>query len=106
VGVYLGTINFTAGPDGTSNWPIELFVANDGTALGDTFDPEGDGFQFQGTVNFTSGAFTLAVNGGAESLTGITGNLTGNFVSSMLANGTFNLSNGDTGTVSFPKVAP
>ncbi len=110
VGVYRGTINITArpaGPDGTdgsNNWPIELFVANDGSAAGDTFDPSGDGFLFQGTVNFTSGVFTLAVinNGGRDGLTGITGNLTG----ATLASGTFNLSNGDTGTVSFAKVAP
>jgi hypothetical protein len=102
VGVYLGTINITAGPDGTNNWPIQLFVLNDGTAAGDTFDPAGDGFQFQGTVDFDSGAFTLAVNGGSEGLTGITGHLTG----LTLANGTFDLSNGDMGTVSFLKVAP
>jgi len=102
LGVYLGTINITAGPDSANNWPIELFVLNDGSAGGDTFDPDGNGFHFQGTVNLTSGAFTLAVNGGSEGLTGITGNLTG----STLANGTFSLSNGDTGTVSFPKAAP
>jgi hypothetical protein len=105
VGVYLGAINITAGPDGTNNLPIDLFVANDGTAAGATSDPAGGDVGFQGTVNFTSGALTLAVNY-SESSPGMTGNLTGNFVSSTLATGTFELFNGDTGTVSFAKVAP
>jgi len=106
VGVYLGGLNISAGPDSPNSWPIQLFVANDGTAGGDTFDPQGNGFAFQGTVDLTSGAFALPVIAGKESLAGITGNVVGNFVTPSLANGSFTLSNGDRGTVSFPKVAP
>jgi hypothetical protein len=98
VGAYLGTIDFTAGPQDNISSPIELFVANDGSAAGDTFNADGVGFEFQGTVDFGSGAFTLAVS----PRVGVTGTLSG----ATLANGTFNLSNGDSGTVSFSKVAP
>jgi hypothetical protein len=106
VGAYLGTLDITAGPDAPSSWPIQLAVANDGSAGGTTFDPDGNGFSFQGTVNLASGALALAVQAGKRRLGGITGSLMGNFVTPSLANGSFNLSNGDSGTVSFPKVAP
>ena len=106
VGVYLGGLNLTSGPNSPSQWPIELFVANDGAAGGDTFDPQGNGATFQGTVDLSSGAFTLPVTAGHESLTGITGNVSGNFVTPSLASGSLILSNGDKGSISFPKVAP
>ena len=106
VGAYLGTLTITGGPDAPNSWPIQLAVANDGSAGGTTFDPDGNGFLFQGTANLTSGALALAVREGKRSLSGITGSLTGNFVTPSMANGSFTLSNGDTGTVSFPRVAP
>lgn len=103
VGIYLGTLTFTAGPHGGIAWPIEMFIANDGTAGGDAIDDNGNGVAFRGTANFTSGALQLTVIAGAQDLDGVTGSLTGTFVSPTKVNATFTLSNGDMGTVSLPK---
>jgi hypothetical protein len=106
VGVYFGTLGLTAGPDAPASWPIELFVANDGSGGGDTFDPDGNGFHFTGMVDLASHALTLACGGGKGTLAGVTGSLDGSIPTPTTASAALQLSNGDGGTASLSRIAP
>jgi len=106
VGGYLGTMNLTSGPDTGASWPIQLFVANDGVASGSTYDPGGDGFSYDGTVNFATNAVTLAVHSASDSLSGVTGTLSETISSATTITGTVSLSNGDAGSVALTLKAP
>ena len=102
VGNYTGTYRVTQGPSTGETGRFTLRVNSDGSASGSVTDAGGNTANLSGTANTSSGAFTLT---GIFDATGTTGRATGTLTngSPVTGSGTFELTNGNRGTITLRK---
>ncbi len=103
VGNYTGVYRVTAGPDSGETAQFALVINTNGSASGSVTDAGGNSAPLSGTANTTSGAFTLT---GIFDATGTTGRASGTLTNNnsvVTGTGTFQLSNGNSGTVTLTK---
>ena len=102
-GSYSGTYAVTAGPDSGETGDFTLQVSPNGTSTGHVTDADDNTAIIVGTTNLSSGVFALT---GIFTTTGIEGRADGTLRiagSSVAGSGTFEIENGNSGTINLTK---